>query len=312
MAASDFREGSSSRREEEIPLLDLRAFFDVLYDSRWLIAGIALACTLAAAGSLFVLRKQYAASILLSPVNNQGPVGLGGALSSTLSQLGGVASLAGLSLGGDSSMRAESIATLQSEALTSRYIKENDLLPVLFAGAWDPQRKAWNTKDGKNPTLWTGNAYFNAKIREVKEESRTGLVTMTITWTDPKRAAEWANGLTALANTYLRDKAIEESQRNIAYLSEQASKTNVVELRSALYALMESEIKKEMLARGSAEYALKVIDPAVAPEEPTFPRPLLMIAAGIVGGLVLGVLAAVIRHSIRQRRPVMDSQERRA
>jgi hypothetical protein len=69
-----------------------------------------------------------------------------------------------------------------------------------------------------------------------------------------------------LANDDLRDQAIEESERDISYLSDQVVKTNVLQLRDAIYSLMENEIKEEMLARGSEQYALKVVDPAIPPE----------------------------------------------
>jgi len=49
-------------------------------------------------------------------------------------------------------------------------------------------------------------------------DPKTGLVTLSITWNDPNIAAKWANGLVRMANDYLRDQAIEESERNIAYL----------------------------------------------------------------------------------------------
>jgi uncharacterized protein involved in exopolysaccharide biosynthesis len=93
-----------------------------------------------------------------------------------------------------------------------------------------------------------------------------------------------------VTNQYLRDKAIREAERNIQYLNEQASRTNVVEAQKAIYSLLESEINKEMVARGRDEYALKVIDPAFVPERPSSPGPLVL---GLLG-LGLGCTAAVL------------------
>lgn len=287
----------------DIPQMDLREVILIFWRSRWLIASIVLLGALMGLAAAVLLQKKYTATILLSPVTQQSSGALG-AIGATLSQLsGGVASLAGLSLGQEGGAKAEAIATLQSEALTTRYIRDNNLLPLLFSDRWDAAHNTWEDQGSrKPPSLWQGNAFFADRVRKVTESAKTGLVTMTITWSDPEMAARWANGVVGLANEYLRDRAIEESRRNITYLEQQAAKTNVVELRNAIYALMEAEIKKEMLARGSGEYALKVIDPAVAPELPSFPRLILLVAAGIAGGLFLGAVIAALMYFFRQDR----------
>ena len=267
----------------------LRELFGALWRGRTLILSVSIAFTLVAGVASWLLPKKYEATLLLSPVVSQSNSGgLGGAVSSAFSQLGGIAALAGLSIPSASSAKAESLATLTSEALTERYIQQNNLLPLLFREKWDRQQEKWKSTDpDKVPTLWKGNKYFDKNIRTIKENARTGLVTLTITWTDAKLAAEWANGLVKLTNDYLRDKAINQSQRNIAYLNEQVAKTDAIGVRTSIYSLMESEIKNQMLARGSEEYALKVIDPAVVPEKAASPQPLLWTLAAFCVGLLL-------------------------
>jgi uncharacterized protein involved in exopolysaccharide biosynthesis len=245
------------------------------------------ACAVAAGAASYLSPNKYEATVLMSPVTGQSNASGMGALGSAVSQLGGIASL-GLTMGGGGGQKAESIATLESEALTEQYIRENNLLPILFPKNWDAKLEKWKEPDpSKVPTIWLGNLYFNKVVRTVKETPRTGLVTLTITWTDAKLAAQWANGLVRMANDYLREKAIKESDRNIAYLNEQVTKTSVVELRSSIYSLMNAEIKKEMLARGSEEFALKVIDPAVAPEKKSSPQRVLWVLAGFCMGLLI-------------------------
>jgi uncharacterized protein involved in exopolysaccharide biosynthesis len=275
---------SPSRNESDLLLSE---YATALWAGRWLVLAVSAACVLGAVTAAWLVPKKYEASLLLSPVVNQPSAGGLGALTSAVSQLGGIASLAGLSMSGNSGARAESLATLQSEALTQRYIEENHLLRLFFASKWDPERNVWKSSDiDQTPTLWAGSRYFNRVVRGVKENTKTGLVTLTMTWKDPKVAAEWANGLVRLTNDYLREKAIKESERNIAYLNDQVSKTSVVEVRNSIYSLMETEIKKEMMARGSAEYALKVIDPAIPPEDPVSPRPILWSLAAFCVGIL--------------------------
>jgi uncharacterized protein involved in exopolysaccharide biosynthesis len=281
------------------PVVGLREVFCFVWGGRWLLLLIVVVCTIAAVALVDLIPSRYEADILLSAVTDQsGRSGLGSALSA-VSQLSGVSSLAGLNLSGADTAKAEAVATLQSEALTERYISDHKLLPVLYSDLWDSEHQQWKTKDPKNiPTPWKGNQYFKKHVRTVEQNGKTGLITLTITWKDPNLAAQWANDLVKLTNDYMRDKAIKDSERNIAYLNEQAAKSNVVELRNAIYGLMETEIKKEMVARGSQEYALKVLDAATPPERRSFPQPFLWVGAGFVLGVVLGIVAVVIRHSL--------------
>jgi len=199
----------------------------------------------------------------------------------------------GLSANSGSGMKEVSIATLQSELLIDKYIRENDLLPILYSKDWDQAEKKWKVSGSKVPTVWLGGQYFMRDVLKVVENAKTGLVTLTISWSDPKLAAQWANGLVAMTNEYLRSKAVAESDRNIRFLGGEIAKTNVVVLQQSLYSLMEQEIEKQMLALGNDEYALKVVDPAVEPERPWAPKPLLWGVSGFFIGLFFS-LAIVI------------------
>ena len=119
--------------------------------------------------------------------------------------------------------------------------------------------------------------------------------------TDPVTAARWANGLVGLANELLRTRALEEAQRNIAYLNAQADRTNEVELRRAIFNLIESETKTLMLANGRTEYAFRVVDPAVPPEIRSGPHRTLLLVTGLLVGLLLGGVAVLIADWVRRQ-----------
>jgi LPS O-antigen subunit length determinant protein (WzzB/FepE family) len=102
-----------------------------------------------------------------------------------------------------------------------------------------------------------------------------------------------------MTNDFLRDQAIRESERNIAYLNEQATKTDLLGARQAIFTILQSEINKVMMARGNDEYALKVLDPAFAPELASSPKLALWLAIGFVGGLILAIFAVIVRNEWR-------------
>lgn len=278
--------------------ISLHELVEVLRQDKWLFLSIAIACTLIAAIAAFVVPKTYTAEILVSPVSQTGDQQQG-ALGSIGSTLGGLVSLAGISVTSDVK-KSEFVAVLRSESLTQRYIETNNLLPVLYARKWNADKKSWNETDRESiPTVWEANQFFRRKVRSVSTDAKTGLVTMKITWKDPKVAARWANDLVHMANTYLRDKALAETERNIAYLNAEAAKTDIVTLKTAIYSLLQSEIKTAMLARGTDEYAFKVIDIATPPEKPTSPKPRAWTLVGLAVGIGLPLLMAFIRVAWR-------------
>jgi uncharacterized protein involved in exopolysaccharide biosynthesis len=264
------------------------------WKAKWLVIVVVALCTVAGAVIGIMTEKRYRAEILVSPAQ-ESPTG-GGSLSGLSSQVGGLAALAGLSTGGKTStFRDETIAVLQSQLITEAYIRNNDLLPVLFAKSWDPNTKRWKAADPKKvPTLWLGAQAFK-KIRDVKQDKASGLVTLQITWKDPVVAARWANDFVRVTNAYLRHRAIEESDQNIEYLNAEAAKTSMVEEKAAIFALLKDEINKQMIAKGREEYALKVLDPAEIPERPSTPAPLLIAILGFAVGTIISALYVLQR-----------------
>jgi uncharacterized protein involved in exopolysaccharide biosynthesis len=289
----------SKRRfdDDEITFRDL---LKDIWASKVLLCALIAVCTLVGGTIGLLVDRDYEASTILLPVTDDNTGRGGGGLSALASQYGGLASLAGINLlGAGSGKKDEAIAVLQSELLTERYIRDNNLLPVLYAKQWDPIAQKWRVTDPKKvPTLWKANRYFK-KVRSVVDDKKINMVILKITWTDPQQAAKWANDLVKITNGYLRDKAIQEAERNIAYLNAQAAKTTVVEAQKSIYSLLETEINKEMLARGREEYALKVVDPAFVPEKPSSAGPVLLALLGFGLGCVAAFLVVFGRRVLR-------------
>jgi hypothetical protein len=281
---------SSESREVTIELIASR-----IWKRRLLVVALSLIFAVLSGVAALIFPKSYVATLVAAPAaNNNGGGALGGGLGAMASQLGGLASLAGIAVPGDS-RKYESLAVLQSEALTERYISSHGLLPVLYADDWDAGKNAWKSNDaGKIPTLWKANRYFK-KIRSVSTDAKTGLITLSIKWSNPTLAAAWANDLVTLTNEYLRGKAIAEAEVNLTYLYAEAAKTDVVPVRQGIYTMIQGEINKAMLAKGSGEFALKVLDPAVAPEKPSSPQlPIWALAGFFCGGLFASFLAMIL------------------
>ena len=242
-------------------------------------------------------QKQYESTVILMPVSGDSSR-LGG-LGALASQYGDLASLAGVSTPA-ASRKNEAVAVLQSELLTEAYIKSQNLLPILLKDSNPSFIGRWRGKEAeRKPTLWKANLFFKKKVRVVSEDKSTGLITLKITWKDPNLAAKWANDLVKITNTYLKDKAVREAERNIAYLNDQESKTTILEARQAIYSLLKNELDNEMLARGREEYALKVIDPAFPPEKPSSLGTVALGLFGLASGLMIPILFLLGRRVFR-------------
>lgn len=285
--------------EDEIRLADvLRA----MNAHRRLIIAITVACTVLATVLALVMTPVYRSKVLLVPVSqeqeNRG-------LSAIAGQFGGLAQLAGLNFGsGGSSSKDEAIALLKSRGFTEQFVQSENLLPILFDGAWDAEQERWKSDDPDEiPTLNDGYRLFDSKIRQVTEDRKTSLVTLAIDWKDRELAARWAQLLVERVNQSMRERAIEESQRSLNYLNQELLKTEAAEVRQAIYRLIENQIKTIMWANVRDQFSFRVLDPpAVADkDDPVRPKRALMIVIGFVLGGFISLIVAYIRNTASTR-----------
>jgi len=236
-------------------------------------------------------RPIYIVSATLAPVTDESS----GALAGLESQVGGLAALAGISVGEGSLAKDEAIAILKSRTLTYDFLRDNNLLPVLFADRWDAEAKQWTVASEDVPTLSDAWGFFDEQIRAVREDRRTGLITLSIEWTDREAAVRWVRDLTSRLNAFMRRRAIEEAETSLRYLNRELEKAKSVEVQQAIYRLIETQVKKIMLANVREEYAMRVIDPAFVPDPDEFDHPKLLssLMAGGLVGFLFGMLVAV-------------------
>jgi uncharacterized protein involved in exopolysaccharide biosynthesis len=212
--------------------------------------------------------------------------------------LGGLASLVGF--GGAGNRQNEALAILKSRALTSAFIEANDLLPIIFFDRWDPDKHKWKSyKKDQVPTLEDGYTVFDKSIRLIVENRKTGLVIVSVTWRDPKLAKQWVDGLVDSANDLLRRQAIERSTTNLEYLQKVLDKTTVVTMKDTIAKLMETELKKQMMATGNKDYAFRFVDPAVIPEHKFAPKRSLFAVFGAAFGSMVWLLMVSFRNRNR-------------
>jgi uncharacterized protein involved in exopolysaccharide biosynthesis len=279
--------------------VDLLGMLQALREEWRFVVSLVAGITILAAVVAFFIGDRYRAQVVVSPVTD-GPSSGASALSR---QLGGLAGLIGINLSDVSQSSQLAVPYLQSRALVERFIQDNELLPVLFEDQWDEASASWKQTWRDVPTLWKATDVFVEDILRINVDQRTGLVTLSVEWTDPTQAAAWANGIVALANEQLRQRDLSEAERNAAYLREQIDQTSIVGIQAAMFNLLENEMKTIMLANARAEYAFAVVDPAVPPEEKSRPnRPLIIVVGMFFGAAIAAGVVALRRLNRSSRR----------
>jgi uncharacterized protein involved in exopolysaccharide biosynthesis len=260
--------------------LNLASLIRAVRHHRWWVVVITLLGTLAAVAYAVTAQPVYRAESVLFPRESRT-----GGLAAPLAQLGGLADMAGISVGGNS--RQEPLGVLRSQGFASRFITQFQLAKVL-----DPEAP---TDDPRKAT-----EIFSRQVMSVFEDKRTGLVTVGIRWHDPEVAADWANAVVRQLNDEMRARALKESTANIGYLRDQLESTGTVSLQDSISRLLEAEMQKDMLARGTAEYSFRIVDVAEPPARRAWPKRTLIVVMAFSLSLLASVLLAALAGPLRR------------
>lgn len=292
--------------------IDLRELIATLWAGKWLILAITFLFTVAGVAYALYKPNIYKAEVTLAPAFGEE----GGNISRLAGQFGGLASLAGIDLGGGTANKtviAKEI--LKSRAFLTDFIHSHDLkVPLMATTAWDSGKSAWELdaeifdpetgewqtdEDGKSlePTDWDLVKTFRAQL-SVQESADTGMLTVSIRSESPKAASEWVTLLIRDINEHMRQRDVESAERSIGYLEEKLKETNISGMQQVFYQLIEQETRTVMLANVQKEYAFKTVDPAVVPQEKSEPkRAVIVILATMLGGM-LAVFLVLVRAFI--------------
>jgi len=258
-----------------------------------LVLGVALVVT---------ATPRYRSEVAFMLVTDGGSVS---GLAKLAGNLGGLASLAGVSLGGGN--KDEALELLRSRAFTSRFIERHGLMPQLFPGDWDAAKGRWLEEDlSEQPTMARAVERFNQQVREISEDKRTGIVRLRILWPDRETAADLANTMVAEADAELRNRTIADAQRTISFLEAEIAKTSLIETRVMLNRLLEDQFNTVSLGRTRQYFAFRVIDPATPADadRPEKPRKAMILVFVTIGGFLacLGWIAAagLLRAAFRK------------
>jgi uncharacterized protein involved in exopolysaccharide biosynthesis len=294
--------------------IDLRELFMVLWAGK--IKIVAITAVFAVASVIYALSvpNQYKATALLAPAQSSG-----GGLSGALGQLGGLASLAGVSIGGGEGSEAQiAQEIMKSWNFIEAFIADNDLAVELFAAegwrkgsnelkinndVYDSQNKQWLLENESGvvgpPSSWNLFKTFSERLA-VSEDKKSGLVSVSIEYYSPQIAKQWLDMYVSAVNAHMQQRQVDKVTNNINYLQAQIEKTSIAEMREVFYTIIEEQTKNKMVAEASPEYAFVAVSPSMVPEETSQPKRALICILGTLLGGMLSVLLVLAMHYTRK------------
>lgn len=300
--------------------VDVIKLFAVLWRGKWLIASVTLLCLGISILYSLSLPNIYRAKALLLPVEDREM----GDVPVLAGQLGGLASIAGLNIGGRQNSATLAIEVIKSRSFATSFIqKHNILVPLMAAKSWnrqtdelvlddsiyDEETQSWRvskkTSERTKPSDWDAYKKFS-RILNVNMIRETGLVSLSIDSVSPRLAKQWVDWIVADINEHMREKDIAQAKDSIEFLEKELSQTALADMKQVFFQIIEKQVRKMMLANVKQEYVFSVIDPAVVPEDTESPKRVLICAFSVVIGLMLGVMAVVVLEYLRSRSKAVE------
>ena len=271
--------------EDEINLLDL---FIVLLRHKIMIISVVFLTGIAAVVISLLMTNIYRSEATISPTTQE--------KSGALSALGGfgamIASEAGISASGS---LEQFEVVLKSRELTSKIVREHNLLPVLFEDGWDPVKKGWKDESPKAEDIYKAVH----ELLEVKPDKKKNVMTVGFQSKDPETAKTILEYFIVGMSEFLRQQTLKDAEAQQKHLYQQLSQTTDPLLKNKLYELIAKQIEQETLAKVQKYYSFNIIDPSTVPERKYKPKRAQICVLSVVVAFFIAVFLAFFLEYVK-------------
>ena len=295
-----------SKNIKEFPdELDLKAIVLSLIDNKnFLFWGTTLFAIIAIIFSL-VASEKWSSSALLTPVSTSSAGGS--------SSVGGLASLAGVSLGkGSKNSSSKAVATITSRDFLRHLMKFDGVLENLMAfesydassqksifvdALFNADTGKW--VDDKKPTAYQAYEVYKG-ILSTRTSKTSGFVTITIDHGSPVYAKKFLDLIIQEVNNLSRQRDIDETNASLAYLYNELDSVQQSDVQIAVSQLIEEQLKKQMMAHVKTHYTLQPIDSPFVPELRAYPQRTKLVVSWTLLGFFLSLMFVLISEYTRK------------
>ena len=293
--------------------IDLRELFNVLWAGNLKIITITAVFAFFSVVYALSAPNQYRAITLLAPAQSASSD-----LTGALGQMGGLASLAGVSIGSESSEAKTAQEIMKSWSFIESFINENNIAVEVYAATewskgsnelridddlYDIETKTWlvenNTGEAGPPSSWKLYQSFSERLK-VSEDVKSGLISVSIEYYSPEIAKQWLDLYVAAINSHMQERQVERVTNNINYLQAQIQQTSMAEMREVFYNIIEEQTKNKMLAEASPDYVFVTVSPSMVPEKKSQPQRSFIFILGTLLGGMFSVLFVLVMHYVKK------------
>jgi LPS O-antigen subunit length determinant protein (WzzB/FepE family) len=269
---------NSSSKENEISIIEL---WEVLFKKRLLIIVVTALFGVASIIYALTATELWKPEVMIYP--SEIDSNENSSLNSAISQF--------ISPNSQNTKTSKYLAILFSRNFLLKFIEDENISKNLFEEEWDTKKNTWKSE---KPSEYALYSQLKNSI-EVDKEEATGIIRVSFTWYDKYFAASTVNKLIDQLNTHIRLSEVEEYKKQLTYIEDQIKKTNLNQVRSVLFNIVENLSSSIMIAETRLQYAFKVIDYASPPEFRFFPqRTNLVLLWTFIGFFMSCVLSLLI------------------
>ena len=308
--------GGSERKlpeADQIDLLEMLNTFWVRKNRILLITFLFSVCSVIYALSLPNL---YKSTVMLtsSQADNEG------ALGGVAAKYGGLAAIAGISLdSGDLSRIEQAVELMKSWPFLEGLVEKYDLKPKIMAAIkWDKKSNAlifdqdlYDAEDGVwinsrfsdttvEPSSWKTYKHLS-KMIEISLDKKNLMVTISVEHVSPYDAFNIVGKIEKEINSFYQKQDMLEAKKNIDYLEEKISETNIAEMQVVFYSMIESQIRALMLSEVNDQYVLKTVVPAKISEEKSSPKRGVICLMGAFFGFVFSLVIVLFGDVLNKK-----------
>jgi len=289
--------------EDEI---DLKELFLTIYKHKFKILFFSLIVTSLTIIYAMSIPNSYKSEVILSPQGQSKGSSLGG--------LGALAGLAGVSLGGSSSMDAlSSLNTIvNNNTFNKMMIEKYDLINklsmhsmdknLIFAANnrifYDLLKK--DKKINKKDNLY-GTIKLLKSIISFSSDKKTGAITLTVSLQDRFLAKELLEIYLKESTSYLAKIDMQDLEKKLKYYKHELSNTQDIELKTQLSQLISSLMQKKVLSKASEYYVVRKITQAEVAfvQDKTKPKRALIVIVAFITSLIIAIFMVFLLEFIR-------------
>ena len=260
---------------------------------------------------LHVAKYRYTAELMVTPADQSGPKLSGGL--ATLSSLAGVDP--GSQGGANFALFGEAALSLP---VAERLARDPRIMHTVFYKLWDARSRRWvepssglvsfvkalkpisgvPDRPWQPPRAADLRTYLQDEV-VLAEDKKKAVQRLVYHDADPAFARYLLQQIGNASDDFLRAKALNRATIYVSYLETRLREVAVAEYRMSLSQALISYENTRMMASSRASFAAEQFGEISVSPRPTSPQPVVVIALGAVGGLVLWAVVVLVGGSLR-------------